>query len=132
MLPKSYLLVHIAFLPLYITLAIYLNILPQNVADNLSSLLKQAKSNLRAQNIKVTISKGLHSADTNPNSTMSIKFVPRWSEERGNADHDWLKTFHTFSFAMYDRPLYLTFTIYVLTILSGTKTANTNSMVPCV
>ena len=44
---------------------------------------------------------------------MSVKFVPRPCEERGNADHGWLKTFHTFSFAMYVSCLSLNYsTIY--------------------
>ncbi|KAH7885784.1 RmlC-like cupin domain-containing protein [Phlebopus sp. FC_14] len=39
----------------------------------------------------------------------SIKIVPRFSADRGQADHGWLKTFHTFSFANYYDPRHESF-----------------------
>ncbi|KAG8943573.1 hypothetical protein FRC04_002800 [Tulasnella sp. 424] len=39
----------------------------------------------------------------------NVKLVPRPNTERGGADHGWLKTFHTFSFADYRDPRYNSF-----------------------
>lgn len=61
-----------------------------------------------------------------------MRFMARRSEERGNTENVWLKTFHTFSFATYVSSITLPAHPGIAHHRTGIRMVNTNNSAPCV